>query len=106
MDTERRRYWQELIQEQKKSGTTIVEFCRQKQINKANFYTWAHRLKQTSMEETKINATNPQQCFVPLVLEDTPSTSLIVRKMGFEIVLTNNTNKALLIDVLSVLSTL
>jgi transposase-like protein len=44
-DAEKARYWQRIIREAARSGTSIREFCRQRRLKESQFYWWQHKLK-------------------------------------------------------------
>jgi transposase-like protein len=44
-DDEKARYWQRMIREAARSGTSIREFCRQHRLKESQFYWWQHKLK-------------------------------------------------------------
>jgi transposase-like protein len=44
--TERRKFWTELIARHKRSGKTVEAFCREKGVNEPSFYAWRKRLAQ------------------------------------------------------------
>jgi hypothetical protein len=44
-ETEKGRYWAKVIQEAARSGVSIREFCRQRQLTVSQFYWWQRRLQ-------------------------------------------------------------
>ncbi len=46
-DTEKGRYWETTIREAARSGVSVREFCRLRNLKVSQFYWWRHRLKQT-----------------------------------------------------------
>ena len=58
--------WARIIEAQRQSGQTVVEFCRRRGIAKATFWYWRRRLATTEKQEL---VTKPAQRFltVPLV---------------------------------------
>ncbi len=44
-DEEKARHWERTIHEAKRSGISILEFCRQRGLQKSQFYWWRRRLK-------------------------------------------------------------
>lgn len=49
--TERAKHWRALMREQKRSGLTQAEFCRQRQINPGTFAWWRRKLRVDSGAE-------------------------------------------------------
>src|SRR5271157_2525690 len=45
LETEKGRYWAKVIQEAARSGVSIREFCRQRQLTVSQFYWWQRRLQ-------------------------------------------------------------
>lgn len=43
-DIEKREQWRKLVSEAAHGGTSIREFCRQRRVTEAQFYTWRARL--------------------------------------------------------------
>jgi len=43
-DKKREQYWRELIDRQRASGQTVVEFCTKAGVSTASFYTWRRKL--------------------------------------------------------------
>ena len=43
--TEKIRHWRKVIQEAARSGVSIREFCRQRQLTVSQFYWWQRRLQ-------------------------------------------------------------
>ena len=58
--------WTRIIEAQRKSDLTVVEFCRRRRLAKATFWYWRRRLATTEKQEL---AAKPAQRFlaVPLV---------------------------------------
>jgi hypothetical protein len=44
-DVEKQRYWQRTIGDAARSGMSIREFCRQRQVKESQFYWWQRKLK-------------------------------------------------------------
>jgi transposase-like protein len=44
IDADKREQWRRLIAEAARSGTSIREFCRQRQVTEPQFYAWRARL--------------------------------------------------------------
>jgi hypothetical protein len=45
-DVEKERYWAKLIGEAARSGVSIREFCRQRQVKESRFYWWQRKLRE------------------------------------------------------------
>jgi hypothetical protein len=41
----RREHWRQLIAEQEKSGKSVRNFCRERDLGEYSFYTWRSRLR-------------------------------------------------------------
>jgi hypothetical protein len=56
-DAEKARYWQNMIREAARSGLSIREFCRRRQLTISQFYWWQRRLKpqQTSARRPRVH---------------------------------------------------
>jgi len=52
-DVEKQRYWQRTIGEAARSGMSIREFCRQRQLRESQFYWWQRKLKISRQERNK-----------------------------------------------------
>jgi hypothetical protein len=44
-EAERRKFWQEVIGEQRRSGKTARAFCQQRGVGEHSFYMWRQRLE-------------------------------------------------------------
>jgi len=44
-NTERKRYWRELVERQRASGRSIGAFCRETGVSVASFYEWKRKLR-------------------------------------------------------------
>ena len=65
---ERARYWQGLVEEHSRSGLSVLEFCREKNIASASFYHWRTKLQRgTEAPAARIPA------IVPVKLVSAPS---------------------------------
>jgi hypothetical protein len=51
-DAEKARYWERTIREAACSGISIQEFCRQRKLQKSQFYWWRRRLEETRQRPT------------------------------------------------------
>ena len=65
-NTEKARFWQERITEQKHSGQSIVKFCRENSLNRHTFGYWKMRLNAHQKEKrflpVKVPGTQIQIC--------------------------------------------
>ena len=50
-DVKKQRYWQRTIGEAARSGMSIREFCRRRQVKESQFYWWQHQLKADGRRE-------------------------------------------------------
>jgi hypothetical protein len=62
---QRRRYWSELITEQKASGQKARPFCREREISEYSFYKWRRRLSQAERVEFALLETASAVAAVP-----------------------------------------
>ena len=42
--SDRQRFWVEVIEEQRKSGYSVADFCRERGLSAASLYSWRRRL--------------------------------------------------------------
>lgn len=61
------KHWQAIFEQQQSSGLTIIQFCRDNNINASTFYAWRKRL---SGETTTVK----KQQVIPFVIHDQPFT--------------------------------
>lgn len=47
---ERERFWRSMVDQQRRAGQTVREFCHEKGISKASFYAWQRTLKRRAAE--------------------------------------------------------
>jgi hypothetical protein len=81
-DVEKARHWQSMIREAARSGLSIREFCRRRQLTISQFYWWQRRLKpQQTSARRKQRGSADQASFV-LVSENGESPAA-----GIELVL-------------------
>jgi len=52
-DVEKERYWQKTIREAARSGLSIREFCRRRDLKESQFYWWQRRLKRSRQPPRK-----------------------------------------------------
>ena len=48
-DLEKERHWERIIREATRSGLSISEFCRKRNLRENKFYWWRHRLTKSSV---------------------------------------------------------
>jgi transposase-like protein len=63
-----RRRWRELLAEQQRSGLSVAEFCRRREVSENSFYYWRRRL----LEEGAPQA----EAFMPLTVVGTASVEI------------------------------
>ncbi|MCG3865134.1 MULTISPECIES: IS66 family insertion sequence element accessory protein TnpB [unclassified Photobacterium] len=48
---EKHQYWTAIVNQQQDSGISIPQFCKQNDINYANFHYWMKKIEQTDNEQ-------------------------------------------------------
>ena len=48
---EKHQYWTSIVNQQQDSGISIPQFCKQNDINYANFHYWMKKIEQTDNEQ-------------------------------------------------------
>jgi transposase len=81
-DAEKARYWQNMIREAARSGLSIREFCRRRQLTISQFYWWQRRLKPQRTLPRKRRVASPDPASFVLVSENGESPAA-----GIELVL-------------------
>jgi hypothetical protein len=81
-DVEKARYWEKTIREAVRSGISIQEFCRQRRLQKSQFYWWRRRLDEIRHRRTLRKAGSRERGSFALVSEDPQATDA-----GIELVL-------------------
>jgi hypothetical protein len=66
-DQSKARKWRRLIEEQKKSGQSVTDYCRQRRIPVSQFYWWQRQLRQRDGEAQPRPASDRQR-FIPVRL--------------------------------------
>ena len=97
--SEKAEFWQELINEQQKSGQSVAAFCRDWNLTECKFHYWKRRLKR--LAEPNIQQTK----FVELDFTEPPTISnsgITLRLNNLEIDLANNFDAECLRRVLDV----
>jgi len=72
-DVEKERYWQKTIREAARSGLSIREFCRRRQLKESQFYWWQRRLKQNRQ---------PRKSALPTGADGKASFALVSEEAG------------------------
>ncbi len=80
-DVEKARYWERMFREAARSRVSIREFCRQRKLEKSQFYWWRRRLEDLRHQRTR-QAANRERTSFALVSEDQQATDA-----GIELVL-------------------
>jgi hypothetical protein len=82
-DVEKARRWRDMIREAARSGLSVREFCRRRQLKMSQFYWWQRRLKeQRRLPRRKQHVGGPDQASFVLVSENGESPAA-----GIELVL-------------------
>jgi len=71
-NVEKQRYWQRTIGEAARSGMSIREFCRQRQVKQSQFYWWQRKLK-ADRQEGKMSPSGDGRASFALVSEEAGS---------------------------------
>lgn len=82
-DPGRERYWRELVTQWQTSGVSVREFCSQRQVKEASFYSWRRELQQRDAPEATKSA------FVPLTVVPTMALVEVRCPSGHVITLPN-----------------
>jgi transposase-like protein len=70
-DAEKARYWERTIREAACSGVSIQEFCRQRKLQKSQFYWWRRRLEENRQRRTmRMQAVSGERASFALVSDD------------------------------------
>ena len=56
-------HWQNIFEQQQSSGLSIIQFCRDNNVNTSTFYAWRKRLS------GKVLSVKPQQV-IPLIIHE------------------------------------
>jgi hypothetical protein len=82
-DVDKARRWQKIIREAARSGLSVREFCRRRQLTIRQFYWWQRRSRpQQTSAQRKQRVSGPDQASFVLVSEDSESSAA-----GIELVL-------------------
>lgn len=65
-DDQKARHWERTIQEATRSGLSILEFCRQRGLQKSQFYWWRRRLR-AKRPQRMVGRQNKRQASFALV---------------------------------------
>jgi len=63
-EVEKDRYWRNVIHEAARSGMSIREFCRQRQVTISQFYWWQRKLQRQRPARTKKRISGGAASFV------------------------------------------
>ncbi len=77
-DAEKARRWQNMIREAARSGLSVREFCRRRQLTISQFYWWQRRLKPQQTSARKRRVAGPDAASFVLVSEngDSPAAGI------------------------------
>ena len=99
-NTDRRQFWQMVIDTCKESGLSIAAFCKKEGISEAAYYYWRKKLIGTTVES---NRKNPP-AFIEVALPQSNATSLeLVLSSGNTLRINPGADNKMLSDVLSAL---
>ena len=94
--------WRKWFEEQRSSGLTVTDWCRDRGIEKNTFYGWRKRLA-----EAPVCDVNSSAQFISLSVDSIPPASaagLTVRVGRVSVEIASGFDRRLLADVLSVLT--
>ena len=102
---EKRKYWQERIEQWRKSGLSQAEFCRQTHTNLKRFYQWRNTLKPHS--EHSENEVQTDTGFIQLAIEpdvsNEPDRCVIITINNASLVLKTNSDRQLIKEAIELL---
>ena len=77
-DIEKEKYWQELITQQRQSGLSGHQFCKQQGVSEHRFFYWKSSLtkRQKIKNQQKSSDNKIDMPFVPLKLPSNPTTQV------------------------------
>jgi hypothetical protein len=72
---ERWQYWRRVLEEHRASGQSIAEFCRERKLSQASFYSWRLKLGSSSTDRASKNpssssSSSSRPLFVSVPLPD------------------------------------
>jgi transposase-like protein len=82
-DPGREQYWRELVTQWQASGLSVREFCSQRQVKEASFYSWRRELQQRDASEAT------KSTFVPVRVVATTATIEVRCPSGHVVAVTN-----------------
>ena len=107
---ERRERWRSLIEEQRRSGQSILAFCREKGISQPSFYAWRKRFRERKHDDRRSRKSrrdtdghDGDREFIPLELCDSASALEVVHPLGYKVRVIGEVNLTALRQVLEVL---
>ena len=59
-DVGKERHWRQLLRQQKRSGQTIRDFCRQRQLSEPSFYAWRREIAKRDRERRPSSSSQPR----------------------------------------------
>ena len=101
------RYWKQVVGDQRSSGISIAEFCRQRKLNQASFYGWRKKLESMELEADSLtrdsrlansagaavkdseSAPMSSPLFVPVSVAKSQACSPVSNRADFEVRLPN-----------------
>ena len=94
------KHWKSTFEQQQRSGSTIIAFCRDNKVNISTFYAWRKRLSDKTLP------VKPQQV-IPFVIHDQPFTQASMIKLitpsGYQFDFESTLSHQTLAQLLSVL---
>ena len=94
------KHWQDIFEQQQSSGFTIIQFCRDNNINVSTFYAWRKRLFGEA-------ATVKKQQVVPFVIHEQaftqPSMIKLTTPSGYQLDFESTLSHQVLTQLLSAL---
>ena len=97
--------WVSIIQDQKSSGLTINEYCREHQISRNAYFYWLRKIRRTALESSGCSFTEVPISDVWQETASPPFSPQMTIQIGKSLISVNgNTPKSLLSMVCEVLS--
>jgi hypothetical protein len=84
-DPAREQQWRELVSEWRASGLSVREFCSQRQLREANFYSWRRELQQRDARPAPASPL----AFVPVTVTSTKAMVEVRCPSGHVVAVTN-----------------
>jgi transposase-like protein len=108
--TERELRWQEIVNRQTESGSSIREFCANEGVSQPSFYAWRKKFRER--ENSGAHARKPRRSpdepknrglFVPLELVDSVETLEVAHPLGYRVRVMGDVNRNALRHVIEIL---